>query len=133
MTAPAVTEALARIVTDLGWKPGTQLENQVARCLSRCGLRAAQQHTVGRYRIDFAWPSMKIGLEADGWWHRSPEGAVKDRQRDSWLRSQGWLTFRVDDEHGEESIRSQVTRVAVVVRKLTSEQEARAYITGRMT
>ena len=59
---------------------------------------------------------MKIALEADGWWHRSPEGATADRQRDSWLQSQGWVVFRVDDEHGEDSLRDQVVRVALLVR-----------------
>ena len=120
------------VVARQGWKPGTFLENQVARRLTMCGLRAVQQYQAGRYRLDFAWPSMKIALEADGWWHRSPEGAAKDRERDSWLRSEGWLIFRVDDQYGEEAIRSQVTRVAVIVRKLTTVDEARAYITGPM-
>lgn len=127
-----ITESLARVVTELGWQPGTHLENDVARRLSLCGLRAEQQYRVGRYRLDFAWPTMKIGLEADGWIHRDPEKAGSDRRRDSWLRSEGWLIFRVDDQFGEDAIRSQVTRVAVVVRKLTTADEARAYITGRM-
>jgi len=78
--------------------------------------RPDQQFRVGRFRLDFAWPGLKIALEADGWWHRSPEGAVKDRQRDSWLRSQGWLVFRVDDEHGEGVLAAQVARVARIVR-----------------
>ena len=63
-----------------------------------------------------SWPDVKIALEADGWWHRSPEGATADRQRDSWLRSQGWVVFRIDDEHGEDSLRDQGVRVAHLVR-----------------
>lgn len=98
-----------------GQKPGAHLENQVALILSRSRITAEQQYQVGRFRLDFAWPDVKIALEADGWWHRSPEGATADRQRDSWLRSQGWIVFRVDDEHGEDSLRDQVVRVAHLV------------------
>jgi very-short-patch-repair endonuclease len=128
-----LTESLARVVTEMGWQPGTHLENHVARRLTMCGLRAEQQYTVGhRYHLDFAWPEMKIGLEADGWIHRDPEKAASDRRRDSWLRNEGWLIFRVDDEFGEDSIRGQVTRVAVVVRKLTTADDAGKYITGRL-
>lgn len=110
-------QQLRQVITERGWEPGTHLENQVALILSRFGVdRPDQQHRVGRYRLDFAWPQLCIALEADGWWHRSPEGAAKDRQRDSWLRSQGWLVFRVDDEHGELVLRHQVMRVSRLVR-----------------
>jgi very-short-patch-repair endonuclease len=95
------------------------LENRAALILSRCGLRAEQQYRVGKFRLDFAWPDIKIALEVDGWWHRSPQGAASDRQRDSWLRSQGWVVFRVDDEHGEDAMRAQVARVARMVRAET--------------
>jgi hypothetical protein len=56
-----------------------------------------------------------MALESDEWWHRSPDGAAKDRQRDSWLRSQGWVLFRVDDEHGELAFRHQLMRVSRLV------------------
>ena len=116
MSNPTIQSVLKDLVAEHGWKPGTHLENQVALLLTRSRLSAEQQHQVGRYRLDFAWPDVKIALEADGWWHRSPEGATSDRQRDSWLRSQGWVVFRVDDEHGEDSLREQVVRVAHLVR-----------------
>jgi very-short-patch-repair endonuclease len=111
---------LKAVVIRRGWKPGTDLENKVALQLSRFGhdpQEVAQQHRAGRYRLDFAWPEKMIALEADGWWHRSPEGAAKDRQRDSWLRSQGWVIFRVDDEHGEEILAEQIMRVGRIVRQ----------------
>jgi very-short-patch-repair endonuclease len=101
-----------------GWRPGTDLENMVARHLTHFAHRPEQQHRAGRYRLDFAWPDLKIALEADGWWHRSPEGAARDRQRDSWLRSEGWLVFRIDDEHGERVLAQQVSRVAQIVTAL---------------
>jgi very-short-patch-repair endonuclease len=113
-------EALVReAVTERGWEPGTHLENRVMRQLSLFSPRPVQQYRIGRYRADFAWPDLKVALEADGWYHRSPEGAAKDRHRDSWLRSQGWIIFRVDDEHGEDVLADQVARVARIVKSLS--------------
>ena len=80
MSNPAIQSVLKDLVAEHGWKPGTHLENQVALLLTRSRLSAEQQHRLGRYRLDFAWPDVKIALEADGWWHRSPEGATADRQ-----------------------------------------------------
>lgn len=110
-----VDVAVRDILVQRGWEPGTKLENQVMMAMRHFSNRPEQQHKVGKYRIDFAWPKIKVALEADGWWHRSPEGAAKDRQRDSWLRSQGWIIFRVDDEHGEEVLADQVNRVLGII------------------
>ena len=115
-----MTHILKRItkaqIIERGWKPGSDLENQVAWLLSRYGMTAEQEHRVGRFRLDFAWPEKMIALEADGWYHRSPAGAARDRNRDSWLRSQGWIIFRIDDEHGERVLEEQVARVVRFVR-----------------
>lgn len=91
---------LAQVVEDKGWRPGTDLENRAALRLDRMGEkpdRVAQQHRVGRYRLDFAWPELRIALEVDGWHHLRPESAARDAQRDAELRALQWLTFRVDD------------------------------------
>lgn len=117
-------KALLSIVTSNGWVAGTSLENKVSLRLShlrfdpRC---IEQQFSVGGYRLDFAWPALMIGLEADGWWHRSPEGAAKDSERDSTLRSIGWVIFRVDDRHGDESLDDQVLRFAHIIRTLEGD------------
>jgi very-short-patch-repair endonuclease len=102
-----------------GWRSGTTLENRVAVFLSRFGMGPdliTQQYRVGRYKVDFADVRKKIVIEADGWYHRSPEGAARDAERDSWLRAQGWLVVRVDDRHGEEALEIQVARVARLLR-----------------
>lgn len=113
---PVMEQALRQLIIERGWRPGTHLENQVALILSRYTVvRPEQQYRVGRYRLDFAWPQPCMALEADGWWHRSPEGAAKDRERDSWLRSQGWLIFRADDQHGPMVLAHQIMRVSRLV------------------
>jgi very-short-patch-repair endonuclease len=118
-----VTAAIARInrqiITDRGWRPGTDLENRVAFQLSRWGFSpadVAREHRVGRYRLDFAWPDAQMAIEADGWHHRSPEGAAKDAERDSTLRAAGWVVLRVDDRHGEEALAEQLCRAVRLIR-----------------
>jgi very-short-patch-repair endonuclease len=90
----AMTDTLRRLVRDrveeFGWRSGTDLEDAVAIWLHRAGHhpgRVKQQCRVGRFRLDFAFPDIQIAIEADGWHHRSPEGAAWDAERDSWLRS----------------------------------------------
>jgi very-short-patch-repair endonuclease len=110
----------AKLVEDQGWKLGTTLENQVAFLLHRFGFGPgviAQQHRIGRYRVDFAHIERTIVIEADGWHHRSPEGAARDAERDSWLRANGWLVLRVDDRHGQEALVEQVARLARLLRE----------------
>lgn len=111
------TEAL---VVEQGWRLGTALENRVAYLLHRYGHMPptiVQQHRVGSYRVDFAHVAKRIVIEADGWYHRSPDGAARDAERDSWLRAQDWLVLRVDDRHGEDALVRQVARVSRLIRE----------------
>lgn len=110
--------ALQQIVEEKGWRAGTSLENRVALRLHRFGFLpadVAQQHRVGRYRIDFAWVDQKIALEADGPHHLLPVGAERDARRDRELRLQGWLVLRVNDAE-EGALADQLVRVARAVR-----------------
>lgn len=108
-------QALRRRVEEAGLRTGTDLEDRVAWRLYRAGHDFVQEHSVGRYRLDFAWPDSKLAVEADGWYHRSPEGAAKDSERDSWLRSEGWVVLRVDDRHGLDSLEHQIARVSSLI------------------
>lgn len=112
------------LVERQGWKSGTDLEDRVAFLLGKWGHGPAvltQQHRIGKYRVDFADVASKVAVEADGWWHRSPEGAAKDAERDSYLRSQGWLIFRVDDRHGDDVLTRQVLAVSRVLQMLRDD------------
>lgn len=47
-------------------------------------------------RLDMAWPSVKVGLEADGReYHDLPEALHRDRLRANRLAENGWKIFRV--------------------------------------
>lgn len=50
------------------------------------------------YRLDFAWPEVRLDVEIDGPRHRRPDVAANDRRRDAYLRSVGWEVLRFDEE-----------------------------------
>ena len=50
------------------------------------------------YRLDVAWPDVRLDVEIDGPRHRRPEVAAKDRRRDAHLRALGWEVLRFDEE-----------------------------------
>lgn len=53
------------------------------------------QHSVGKYRLDFALPDKKIAIELDGHeYHKTKYQRTHDAQRDRWLYGQGWHVLR---------------------------------------
>ena len=59
------------------------------------GTNFRRQAPVGRYIVDFADYGRRLVIEVDGGQHGSPEGAERDRTRDSWLAGQGFTVLRV--------------------------------------
>lgn len=46
--------------------------------------------------LDFAWPTLRVAVEADGRdAHATPQGQAADARRDAQLLADGWLTVRV--------------------------------------
>jgi hypothetical protein len=47
---------------------------------------------------DLVWPRYKVWLEVDHrTWHDGSFASTKDKQRDRWLVSSGWLVVRITD------------------------------------
>lgn len=90
-----IAAVVNRYIDTHGLQRGTYPENRAAHILHRAGHKFVQQHRVGRYHLDFAWPQNKVGLEVDGPHHLRPDVAVKDVFRDCELQDAGWLIFRV--------------------------------------
>lgn len=54
-----------------------------------------RQYKVGSYRLDFALPSRKVGIELDGYrTHSSTKAIADDRKRQRWLEANGWYIIR---------------------------------------
>ncbi len=80
------------------------LESRMLRLLRQYRLPAPViELTVGpegQYRLDFAYPDIKLAIEVDGYvWHFTPEHQRRDNLRRNWLHANGWhtLTFTWTD------------------------------------
>ncbi len=84
-------------------------ESLTRELLHRLGIRPPElQYSVrtplGEYRLDFAWPEVKVALEFDGkskYFDYRPTGEVlfAERQREKALTEQGWTFLRVEWKH----------------------------------
>jgi very-short-patch-repair endonuclease len=80
--------------------PDSVLEAAMARTLLRYRLPIPQfQYEIRgsgfRYRVDFAYPELRVIIEVDGWRHHGSRGAFEcDRERDAMLQSCGWTVLR---------------------------------------
>ena len=75
----------------------SRLEVKLARLVRRSALPAPErQYRVGRFRLDFAWPSSRIACECDGFEHHGSRLAWKrDRGRLAALEGAGWRIVQV--------------------------------------
>jgi very-short-patch-repair endonuclease len=64
------------------------------RELKPLGFHFRRQAPIGRYIVDFASFGDRVVVEIDGGQHDLPEGKQVDRERDEFLRSQGFNVLR---------------------------------------
>ena len=69
-----------------------RLEVKVARLLRTSKLPVpARQFPLGRYRIDFAFEPLRVGVECEGFeYHGNRLQWKRDKRRTSWIEAQGW-------------------------------------------
>lgn len=57
--------------------------------------RVKTQYEVGPYRLDFAFPDVKLCVEADGKdFHSAPDDIARDQRRTKYLGRLGWTVIR---------------------------------------
>ena len=97
----AAPKAIAR-ARKLRGKP-THTEEKLWAHLRKLPVRFRRQAPVGPYTVDFVCHRSCLVIEVDGGVHNLPEVAVRDLQRDEWLKTQGYRVIRfttkqVDDD-----------------------------------
>lgn len=73
------------------------IECQLFMALLREGVASdcISQYSIGKYRLDFAYPHLKLAIECDGHdYHASKEQRGHDAERDRFLLTEGWRTAR---------------------------------------
>ncbi|MCP9496096.1 MAG: endonuclease domain-containing protein [Pyrinomonadaceae bacterium MAG19_C2-C3] len=84
----------------------------MSEAFTACGLRAHAQFTIGAYITDFAFIEARLVVECDGsYWHGRPSQQSKDRQKDGYLKSQGWRVVRLGEDEINASPANCVDRV----------------------
>lgn len=58
------------------------------------GIKFRRQEPVGNYIVDFLCFDRRIIVEIDGGQHARDENVNKDKERDEWLRTQGFKVLR---------------------------------------
>ncbi|HET7482222.1 MAG TPA: DUF559 domain-containing protein [Actinomycetota bacterium] len=74
-----------------------------------------------RYRIDFAFPDIKLGIEAQGFkWHAGRAQFRYDLRRDRALKSDGWtmLYYAWDDLLRPDSVREEIEAIKISLEHL---------------
>jgi very-short-patch-repair endonuclease len=78
-----------------------------------------------RFRLDFAWPGLKLAVEADGReYHDAPAALYSDRARANALELAGWTILRFtwkDLLHDPEGV---VAQVAAAINRLAGTKRA---------
>ncbi len=94
---------LADLLADRGAVPALEstLEAKVWLLVERSGVPVPRRQfwvslPGGRYRLDFAWPEQKVGLECDGWEHHGTRSAFSpDRARLAEFAAARWRILPV--------------------------------------
>lgn len=72
------------------------LEKAVFRQLAESGCKFEQERSVGPFWVDFAIPSLRLAIEAQGrTYHRHPSRQARDRAKRAALEKIGWKVVNV--------------------------------------
>jgi very-short-patch-repair endonuclease len=91
----------------------TDIERILREEMDRQGIEYKQEYSIGRYRIDFAFPSTKLAVEADGiYWHSLENVKEKDRRKDLDLKRRGWTVLHFTGDQIRESPQDCIDQIA---------------------
>lgn len=78
----------------------TEAEKAMEPEVASLGLPYRVQHPIWalRYRLDFAFPTMKVALEIDDPSHTAKAKRAKDKVRTAKLKKAGWTVIRTTNE-----------------------------------
>ncbi|MDB5468967.1 MAG: hypothetical protein JWR84_527 [Caulobacter sp.] len=90
-------------------------ERRLWEALRALKLNIRRQAPIGRYIPDFVHLATRLVIEVDGAWHGLPEAELRDHERDTWLRSQGFEIVRIRDRDAYEQPEETAERIATLI------------------
>lgn len=89
------TAALRKPAERAGLKAEVTLLDQFVAAGLPAPYRDFTFHRLRDWRIDLAWPAVKVGIEVDGGVHRTKERFYRDMDKHNALMQEGWRYLRV--------------------------------------
>lgn len=111
-----------RVETPYGTFWMSPIETKLYEAMRQEGLSPAPQFRIEAYYVDFAFPDLKVAVEADGAAYHSGERMLRDRRRDSFLRGRGWIVKRF---YGT-TIHNRAANCAYVVKRELQDRQRQA-------
>ena len=90
----------------------SKLEKRFKEFLSKQNNTFESQYQIGSYFADIAFLKQKLVVEIDGdYWHNLPEHKLRDKERDKFMKNEGWTILRVKEKDINRSIEESVNKV----------------------
>lgn len=107
-------------------KCSNKLEKRIYDSLRFKGYFPIVQYKVpnARFKLDFAFFSpngLKIDVEIDGPFHRTPEGIKRDKRRDKHMKTNGWKVIRITDISLNKGLEKQILLLIAKLNELGIE------------
>lgn len=124
--AAARTES-KQVETPFGSFWMSPIEVELYDAMRQNGLSPTPQFRIEAYYVDFAFPDIKLAIEADGVAYHSDERKERDRKRDWFLRNRGWTVKRF---YGT-TIHNKASNCAFIIKREVDERRSRALAISR--
>lgn len=89
-------------------------------------IRIRRQPPIGGYVVDFACLRARLVIEVDGGVHDRTDIALRDLERDAWLRSEGFRVLRIPNARIEQDIEAVVDEIQAAIRASLPNLKQRA-------
>ncbi|MEM0342755.1 MAG: DUF559 domain-containing protein [Thermoplasmata archaeon] len=103
------------------------IELKLYEAMLREGLSPCPQVMIEGYIVDFAFPDVKVAVEADGVAYHAGDRRERDKKRDWVLRREGWTVKRFWGT----TIHTRAANCAYVVKREVEERRRRASVLAR--
>jgi len=108
-------------------------EDRMRALIARAGLpQPIAQYPFASYRLDFAWPGLKVAVETDGWGTHGRRAAFEDdRAKDAMLLAAGWRVLRVTWRRLAREPLLVAAQLAAVLAQATAPSASNSSVYGR--